>query len=50
MTFDTAALEHQEQIGLVERRWSTIVRLAIITFVLHDRLNRKFFYYPVKYA
>ena len=34
---------------MVERHWGTIVRLAN-TLLLHARLNRKFFYYAVKYA
>ena len=34
---------------MVERHWGTIVRLAN-PLLLHARLNRKFFYYGVKYA
>ena len=49
INFDTAAPKYQEQNGLVERHWGTIVRLAN-TLLLHARLNRKFFYYTVKYA
>ena len=48
INFDTAALKHQEQNGLVERHRGTVVRLAN-TLLLHARLNRKFFYYVVKY-
>ena len=34
---------------MVERHWGTIAKLAN-TLLLHARLNRKFFYYAVKYA
>ena len=47
--FNSAAPKHQEQNGLVERHWGTIAKLAN-TLLLHARLNRKFFYYAVKYA
>ena len=47
--FNTAAPKHQEQNGLVERHWGTVVKLANV-LLLHARLNRKFFYYAVKYA
>gem|GEM_PF-2876143 len=47
--FTSAAPKHQEQNGMVERHWGTIAKLAN-TLLLHARLNRKFFYYAVKYA
>ena len=47
--FTSAAPKHQEQNGLVERHWGTIVKLAN-ALLLHARLNRKFFYYAAKYA
>ncbi len=34
---------------MVERHWGTIAKLAD-TLLLHAHLNRKFFYYAVKYA
>ena len=40
---------HQEQNGLVERHWGTILKLAN-TMIIHARLSKKFFYYAVKYA
>ena len=49
INIDTAAPKRQEQNGLVERHWGTIVRLAN-TPLLHTRLNRRFFYYALKYA
>ena len=49
INFDTTAPKYQEQNGLVERHWGNIIRLAN-TLLLHARLNRKFFYYAVKYA
>ena len=47
--FDTAAPKHQEQNGMVERHWGTIVRMAK-TLLLHARLSTKFLYYAIKYA
>ena len=47
--FTTAAPKHQEQNGLVERHWGTILKLAN-TMIIHARLSRKFFNYAVKYA
>ena len=47
--FNTVALKHQEQNGMVERYWGTILKLANI-LIMHARLNRKFIYYVVKYA
>ena len=47
--FNSAAPKHQEQNGLVERHWGTIAKLAN-TLLVHTRLNRKFFYFAVKYA
>ena len=47
--FTTAAPKHQEQNGLVERHWGTILKLAN-TMIIHARLSKKFFYYAVKYA
>ena len=49
LTRSTAAPKHQEQNGLVERHWGTMAKLAN-TILLHARLNRKIFYYAVKYA
>ena len=47
--FTTAAPKHQEQNGLVERHWGTILKMAN-TMIIHARLSKKFFYYAVKYA
>ncbi len=47
--FATAAPKHQEQNGLVERHWGTIMKLAN-TMLIHVRLSRKFFYDAAKYA
>ena len=47
--FTTVPPKHQEQNGLVERHWATITKMAH-TMLLHGRLNKKFFYYAVKYA
>ena len=47
--FTTAAPKHQEQNGLVEKHWGTIMKIAN-TMILHARLSKKFFYYAVKYA
>ena len=41
--------KHQEQNGMVERHWGTILKLAN-TLLIHARLNRKFIFYAVKYA
>jgi len=45
----TAAPKHQEQNGLVERHWGTILKMAN-TMIIHARLSKKFFYYAIKYA
>ena len=47
--FTTAAPKHQEQNGLSERHWGTIMKLAN-TMLLHAQVSRKFFYYAAKYA
>ena len=47
--FNIAAPKHQEQNGMVERHWGTILKLAN-TLLIHARLNRKFIFYAVKYA
>ena len=47
--FNTAAPKHQEQNGLVERHWGTIVKMAN-TLLIHARLSTKFLYYAIKYA
>ena len=44
--FTTAAPKHQEQNGLVERHWGTILRMAN-TMIIHARLSKKFFYYNI---
>ena len=47
--FNTAAPKHQEQNGMVERYWGTILKLAN-TLLIHARLNWNFIFYAVKYA
>ena len=47
--FSSAAPKHQEQNGLVERHWGTVLKIAN-TMLLHARLSKKFFYYAAKYA
>ena len=47
--FTTATPKYQEQNVLVERHWGTITKMAN-TMLLHARLNKKFFFYAVKYA
>ena len=47
--FNTAAPKHFKKNGLVERHWGTVAKLTN-TILLHARLNRKIFYYAVKYT
>ena len=47
--FTTAAPKHQEQNGLVERYWGTIMKLAN-TMLVYASLSKKLFYYAIKYA
>ena len=44
--FTTAAPKDQEQNGLVERHWGTILRMAN-TMIIHARLSKKLFYYNI---
>ena len=47
--FTTAVPKHQEQNGLVEKHWGTIVKMTN-TMILHARLSKRFFYYAAKYS
>ena len=47
--FNTVAPKHQEQNGMVERHWGTIMKLANKRFI-HARSNQKFIYNAVKYV